>query len=301
MPPLPGAPEGAPEDRGLTPKQLADKYALAVSGRRPGLVTYVKQLWRRRQFIVSFATAKLTAQYTTAKMGQLWQVLTPLLNILVYYFVFGVLLGTKRNIPDFIQYLSIGVFIFTFTQQAVLQGTRSISSNLGLIRALHFPRACMPISTTVQQLQQLLFSLVVMIAIVLVVQPPTLTWLLLIPALVLQFVFNTGLSLIVARLGAKVTDMAQLVPFILRTWMYTSGVMWSLTVVSHGKPEWVKILLAVNPAAVYIDLARYSLLDSFHANQLPHHVWLLAVAWAVVVGIGGFIYFWRAEEEYGRG
>jgi teichoic acid transport system permease protein len=30
-------------------------------------------------------------------------------------------------------------------------------------------------------------------------------------------------------------------------------------------------------------------------------LWLEAIAWTVVVGLGGFIYFWRAEKGYGRG
>ena len=64
-------------DEGLTPAQLADKYGLSVSGARPGLVEYIRQLWGRRHFIVAFASAKLTAQYSQAKLGQLWQVATP--------------------------------------------------------------------------------------------------------------------------------------------------------------------------------------------------------------------------------
>jgi teichoic acid transport system permease protein len=52
---------------------------------------------------------------------------------------------------------------------------------------------------------------------------------------------------------------------------------------------------------VYIDLMRFALIDSFHAKQLPHHVWAYAVGWALLAGVGGFIYFWKAEEKYGRG
>jgi teichoic acid transport system permease protein len=34
---------------------------------------------------------------------------------------------------------------------------------------------------------------------------------------------------------------------------------------------------------------------------MPPHVWASAVGWAVLVGVGGYIYFWKAEEQYGRG
>ncbi|MFF8035703.1 ABC transporter permease, partial [Streptomyces sp. NPDC014986] len=51
----------APPDEGLTAERLAAKYGLSVSGARPSLVEYVRQLWGRRHFIVAFARAKLTA------------------------------------------------------------------------------------------------------------------------------------------------------------------------------------------------------------------------------------------------
>lgn len=289
---------------GETPAQLAARYGLSVSGARPSLPEYVRQLWERRHFITAFATAKLTAQYSQAKLGQVWQVMTPLLNAAVYYFIFGVLLGTKHGVADFIPFLVTGVFIWMFTQSSIMAGTRAISGNLGLVRALHFPRAALPISFALQQLQQLLFSMAALIVILLSFGvPPAVSWLLAVPVLVLQFTFNAGVSMVMARMGAKTPDIAQLMPFVLRTWMYVSGVMWSIdSMLKHSTlPHFVTVLLKANPAAVYIDLMRFALIDSFHAHQLPHHVWAYAIGWALLAGVGGFIYFWKAEETYGRG
>ncbi|WP_020139068.1 ABC transporter permease [Streptomyces sp. 351MFTsu5.1] len=296
-------PTAAPADGDLA--ALAARHGLAVSGARPSLPVYVRELWARRHFITAFATAKLTAQYSQAKLGQVWQVMNPLLNAAVYFFIFGVLLGTKKGVPDYIPFLVTGVFIWTFTQSSILAGTRAISGNLGLVRALHFPRAALPISFCLQQLQQLLFSIGALVVILLCFGVPvSASWLLAIPALVLQFTFNAGVSMVMARMGAKTPDIAQLMPFILRTWMYVSGVMWSIDKLAKGHhdwPHWVVPVLQANPAAVYIDLMRYALIDSFHSSQLPHHVWPIAAGWALVAGIGGFIYFWKAEETYGRG
>ncbi len=291
-------------DEGMSPAELAAKYGLSVSGARPGIAEYIRQLWGRRHFILAFSQAKLTAQYSQAKLGQLWQVVTPLLNALVYYLIFGIILGTREGIANdvFIPFLVTGVFVFTFTQSSVMAGVRAISGNLGLVRALHFPRASLPVSFALQQLQQLLFSMIVLFVIVVGFGSyPSLSWLLIIPALVLQFVFNTGLALIMARLGSKTPDLAQLMPFIMRTWMYASGVMYSIPVIMKGKPEWIVHTLQLNPAAVYMDLIRYALIDGYGSENLPPHVWAWAVAWAVVFGVCGFVYFWKAEERYGRG
>ncbi|GHF26986.1 transport permease protein [Streptomyces mashuensis] len=293
-------------DDGLSAAELARKYGLAVSGARPPLGEYARQLWQRRHFILAFSRAKLTAQYSKAKLGQVWQVATPLLNAVVYFFIFGVLMGARGHMPKstYIPFLVTGVFVFTFTQTSAMAGVRAISGNLGLVRALHFPRAALPVSFALQQLQQLLFSMLVLVAMLLGFgHYPAASWLLIFPTLALQFVFNTGLAMVLARAGAKTPDLAQLLPFVLRTWLYASGVMYSLVdqLKKAHSPGWLIDVLSANPAAVYIDLMRFALIDGYGADKLPPHVWLLAVGWALLVGIGGFVYFWKAEEQYGRG
>ncbi|MFF1356064.1 ABC transporter permease [Streptomyces sp. NPDC058297] len=291
-------------DEGLSPADLAAKYGLTVSGARPSLFEYVGQLWGRRHFILAFSQAKLTAQYSQAKLGQLWQVATPLLNAAVYYLIFGLILHASRgmSMDVYIPFLVTGVFVFTFTQSSVMAGVRAISGNLGLVRALHFPRASLPISFALQQLQQLLFSMIVLFIVAVGFGSyPGLSWLLIVPVLALQFLFNTGLALIMARLGSKTPDLAQLMPFVMRTWMYASGVMFSIPIMLADKPAWVADLLQWNPAAIYMDLMRFALIDGYGSSNLPPHVWAVAAGWSVLVAVGGFVYFWKAEERYGRG
>ncbi|MEV0806051.1 ABC transporter permease [Micromonospora sp. NPDC050200] len=288
-------------ETGLTQAQLAARHGLRVAGERPSLAEYSRRLWSYRHFIAAYANAKLVASYSNAKLGQIWQVLTPLTNAAVYYLIFGVVLA-QNEIPNFIAYLTTGLFIFNFTQSAVLAGTQSISSNLGLIRALHFPRASLPLAATLTQFQQLLASMIVLVGIVLVTgEPITLKWLMMVPALLLQAVFNAGIVLLVARMGSKASDLKQVMPFILRTWMYGSGVLYSVSLFER-LPAWATTVVQFNPMLVYIELARYSLLEQAPLlNESLARLWLVGVAWAVLAGVGGFIHFWRGEQEYGRG
>lgn len=293
-------------DEGLSPAELAGKYGLTVSGARPSLPEYIRQLRERRHFILAFSRAKLHAQYSQAKLGQVWQVLTPLLNATVFFFIFGVLMdgrgGMKNN--EYIPFLVTGVFVWTFTQASVMSGVRAISGNLGLVRALHFPRASLPISLSFQQLQQLLYSMIVLAIFLVSFQHyPTPLWLLIVPALALQLIFNTGLALMMARFGAHTPDLAQLMPFLLRTWMYASGVIFPLEhmLQKRNPPDWLTETVLANPISVFLEIMRYALIDGPHHQSLQGHVWLLAVGWALLAGIGGFVFFWKAEERYGRG
>ncbi len=315
--------------------ELAARYRLRPSAARPGIFAYARQLWERRHFILGFATARNVAMYTEARLGQLWQVLTPLLNAAVYYLIFGIILGTNRGVPNFLGLLITGIFIFNFTQRAFITTSRVMPDSLPLIRALPFPRACLPIGYVLIELEQLAMAMVVLTAIVLASgEPLTWYWLFAIPALALQGVFNVGMGLFLARLGAGADDFSQLLPFLVRTWMYASGVMFSIqTIGSLRNHPALTFLLQINPAAVFIGLVRNAVLQSQRlawpgskpydaANCALYHtgkkayleysaychgtvpmsgLWLWGIGWAVVALLVGFVFFWEAETRYGRG
>lgn len=280
-------------------RALALRHGLTRLDDRPPLRHYLGQLWRRQGFVVAFARARLTARYSTARLGGLWQVVTPLLNAGVYFLVFGVLLRARHGVPDYVPFLVTGVFVWTYTSASVSAGVKAVSGNQALVRALHFPRLALPVAVCLQQAQVLGFSLLVLAGVLLgcgVLPAPA--WLLVVPALALQTLFNVGLAAAAARAGSIVPDLAQTLPFVLRTWMYFSGVMYSLPEKAAHAPDAVRELLRLNPAALFIDLTRDGLLDSF---SLPGRAWLAAAAWALVVGVGGVVWFWAGEREYGRG
>lgn len=292
------------------PAALAAHHGLTPSTVRPPAREYLAQLWQRRYFIGTFAKSRAVSKYAGAKLGQVWQLLTPLLNAAVYYLIFGLLLQTSRGITNFIAYLVTGVFVFTFTQKTVSSSARAISGNLSLLRALHFPRACLPLSYTLSELRQLTVSMAALCGIVILTgERPSLWWLTLIPALLLMTVFNIGISLVFARLGAFHSDISQLLPFALRIWLYSSGVIFSIpgrVGELENVPSWLDEVMMANPAAVYIGLARNALMESqpsaeYVATWSVGANWAFAVGWAIVALVIGFWYFWSAEEKYGRG
>ncbi|RVX41694.1 teichoic acid transport system permease protein [Nonomuraea polychroma] len=282
--------------------ELAQKYGLRPAIARPRFPVYVRQLWERRHFVLTYATSRNVSKYSGSALGQLWQVITPLLNAAIYYVMFGLILGGSKNIPNYPAFLLTGMFVFTYTQRTVTAGAKSISGNLSLIRALHFPRASLPLAYTIQELQQLVISMGVLLVIVVITgELPTWLWLMIPVVLVLQTMFNIGAGLILARLGASMRDLNQLLPFIMRTWLYASGVFFAIhdkVVNSAGLPEWVAAAMYLNPAASYIEWMRDLLIGS---HTPPPMVWVSCLCWAVVTLIAGFWYFWRAEDRYGRG
>jgi teichoic acid transport system permease protein len=292
----------ADSDTATSLRDLAERHGLQAAGALPTLPAYVRQLWGYRHFIASYANARVSSSFGKTRLGRLWQVLTPLTNAAVYYLIFGVVLSQDRGMTNFVGYLCIGVFIFIFSQSTVSAGISSITGNLGLIRALQFPRAALPIAATLIEAQHLLASMTVLMTIVLVTgEPLTLQWLLLVPILLMQTLFNSGLAMIVARLGSKLPDLKQVIPFAMRVWMYGSAVLYPVTMFEKRLDGWPLLLVESNPLLVYIELVRHALMEDVPLANSPAQLWLTGLGWAVVFGIGGFIYFWRGEKEYGRG
>ncbi|HUR02538.1 MAG TPA: ABC transporter permease [Nonomuraea sp.] len=288
--------------------KLAARYGLRRAIARPRFPVYVRQLWERRHFILTYATSRNVSKYSNSALGQLWQVLTPLLNAAIYFLMFGLILGGSKNVPNYPAFLLTGMFVFTYTQRTVTAGAKSISGNLSLIRALHFPRASLPLAYTIQELQQLAISMGVLLVLVVATgEWPTWFWLMIPVVLLLQTLFNIGAGLVIARLGSSMRDLNQLLPFITRTWLYASGVFFSIqdkVVTSAKLPQWVANVMYLNPAASYIEWMRDILIKSYHpenGHNPPTMVLVSCVFWAVFALGFGFWYFWRAEERYGRG
>ena len=248
--------------------EVAAQAGLRLSGARPSLPAYLAMLWQRRHFIIGYATARNVSMYTEAKLGQLWQVLTPLLNAGVYYLIFGILFEASRGVQHYPAFLLAGVFVFAFTERSIVTGSNVMRANLQLIRALYFPRASLPLAYVIVELQQMLVGFVVLIPVMIVSgEPLTVYWFLLVPAVLLQTAFNIGAALIVARLGGSLADVSELIPFILRITRYFCGVMYMVTTLPAAVPNWGVKLLSLNPPAVYISLVRTALMSTYRQNS----------------------------------
>ena len=292
---------------------LAKQYGLRRLNVRPPLLDYIRDLTGRWSFIRTLATSTAYAKNQGNYLGQLWAVLNPILNAAVYVLIFGILLNVTRDMGNSIAFIVIGVFIFRFIDSSVTGGAKSISGKTQLLRSLHFPRAVLPMSTVLSLLATLIPALVVMCAMVLLsglipgyqTMYVTWWWLLLPAAVVLLWIFNTGLAFIMARVVATTPDLDNIIGFVMRVVMYGSGVIFPLTgyVERLGVPDAMKgalgIVLEHQPVAVFLYLVRSCLTQE---ESIPQSglMWALGAAWAVVFFAIGFVIFWRGEERYGR-
>lgn len=286
-------------------RRLAGQHGLREMGVRPPLVAYVRQLWRRRTFIRVLATSKAYARNQNTYLGQVWALLNPVLNATVYVVIFGLIIGTRAGIENVIAFIVVGTFTFRFFEQSVSGGAKSITGNMNLVRSMQFPRAVLPVSGVLSELATLVPALVVMCLISLLSGlvpgfapvPITWRWFLLVPAVLLLWVFNTGCAFLMARWVAIAPDLQNVIPFAMRFLMYGSGVLFSID--HYVTNPALASVLGYQPVAVYLYLVRSAILSEPSIPPDPAY-WAWGVGWAVAFVVVGFLAFWRGEERYGR-
>ncbi len=297
---------GTPEARAL-----AEQWGLRHLGGRPSLLSYVWQLWQRRHFAFELARSRFRAENEADRLGVAWIVLRPLINAAVYGSVFGFILVSDSRPADFLPYLVSGVFVFQFFAGCLADGSRSIIANMGLVTTLHFPRAVLPIAVVIQQLLGLFWMILALCLIVLANGDPLqVGWLQVIPAVLLFSLFNLGVAFVAARVTIHLRDVAQLIPFVTRMFFYLSGIFTSMQSLLHAHQLGLQIAEA-NPIYVYVTLVRVGLLGWHNVFAEPKHpghyfhydptqTWGYAIAWAIGMLLVGFVFFWSAEDKYGR-
>jgi teichoic acid transport system permease protein len=286
------------ESKAPTVSVPVDLLQLSRIGQRPALADYLVQLWDRRSFIFFDARARVQSGNEMNHLGSAWLVLTPLLSGISFYLVFGLLLNTSQGIENFVGYLIIGVFTFQMTTRSITGGAKSLTGNTSMIRAFQFPRAALPIAVNLRELLSNVPVTIVMLLFVILTAPSeeiSWRWLLIVPATVLQFLFNLGIGMLLARVVLKIPDVGMVLSFVMRLWLYASAVFFS-------EDRWdnypvIRNLMDINPVFLVIKIIRDSVL---YATTPSWRSWAVLTIWAFGALVAGLIVFWRGEESYGR-
>lgn len=300
-------PDLPPPVRPELPEDVTSAYPdLRLVGTRLPLRAYLAEVWRRREFAVTVPLGELKAQNQDTALGQLWHLLNPMFLILIYWFIFGVVLdvggGARRGVDAYLPFLIVGVITYDYTRASIQSGARMIVKNRKLVQSINFPRSILPLSAMVSETLSYLYALPVMFGLLLLVPDgPSISWgwLLIVPVVLVQALFNLGLAMMTARFAFHFRDVQQFLPYVLRLYLYMSGVIIPVVggPMDDRVPDVVQFILQINPMYNLIEMAREAILDG---GIVDPQVWLLGTGWALLVLVVGFWYFRSAENEYGR-
>ena len=208
---------------------------------------YLRELYKRKDLLIYLVISGLKAQYRNTFLGYFWWILDPLLMGAVYYFLRVIVLNMEgENIGAF---LIIGLLAWKWISSAINSSSKSISGKAGIITQVYLPKAIFPVGTTMTQLINFTFGLIVVAAFLAfyrIVPGPEVFLLPLIMGI--QFMFLSAISLVLGYLSVFVRDIDNVLTHIMRFWFYSSPVIWE----TGRLPEEYLWVVEVNPASTLL-------------------------------------------------
>jgi len=244
-------------------------------------------LWENRSLAVSLTKRDIQARYRGSFGGGLWTFLNPLLLMLTYYFVFGVILRARfpgdPTREGFVLYFLAGMLPWLAMSEAWGRSPSLILEHYNFIKKLVFPVQILPAVRTFAALISEGVALVLFLALLLITRgaiPLSALWLpvLLIP----QVLLTLGVSYLLAATGAFLRDLSQIIGFILTLIFFITPICYPDTQI----PAWALPVLGKNPV--------YALVRGYRAILIEGHAPEWQALWKLwVVAIVFFLAGWR--------
>ena len=262
------------------------------------MIADLRTLVDRRQLLVDFAWRELRARYKGSALGFLWNFVNPLLQLVVFWILFGVVLRTRpitaSGEQPYAIFLFVGLLPWTFFATSLQSGASAILANAPLVKKVRMPLQLLPAASVLSALANLLLSFLVLLAILAIFGPRHPEGLLWIPVLVaLQIVMNLGFAYLLSALAVFYRDVQHILGILLLAWYFLTPVLFPAAVL-NDRPDQLR-LLYLNPMTSIIVGYQRALLDGL-APQWDALAYSAGVA--IVLFAVGFWYFDRAKDDF---
>ncbi|HEX9013361.1 MAG TPA: ABC transporter permease [Anaerolineaceae bacterium] len=253
----------------------------------------LREMWRYRELLYFLTWRDIKVRYKQAALGVAWAVIQPVVNIVIFTFVFGGLFkldqGGTVNYPLL---SAAGLLPWGLFAAALQRSSVSLVGNSNLLTKVYFPRLIIPISSVLAGLVDFSISLVVVFALM-VYYRVAFTWnlLWLVPLTLLVLVTGLAVGLWLSALNVQYRDVQQAVPFLITTWMYASPVAYSAGLVTG---QVTRIIYGLNPMAGVIQGFRWAIMG----GPPPGELFIVSITMVVVLFVTGLFYFRRMERTF---
>lgn len=250
----------------------------------------LKELYGYREMMYNLVKKDLRTRYKGSFLGFLWTFVNPLLQLIIYTIAFGMIMPT--NVDKFYIYLFVALIPWIFFTSCIQGGATSILAGKDLIKKVYFPRAVIPLSVVNAAFVNMLFSMVIVIAALLISGIGISPYILLLPVIMgLEYLFALGLAFIFAALNVYFRDLEHILGIIVMGWFYFTPIVYTIDTV----PEKYRGYLGINPMAHIIEAYR----DILYYKRMPQFETLgLILLFSVIFIVGGYILFQRLQRHF---
>jgi lipopolysaccharide transport system permease protein len=250
-----------------------------------------RELWAYRELLWVLAARDVQVRYKQAVLGAAWAVIRPFTTMVIFSVVFGRLAGMPSEGFPYPVFVYAGLLPWTFFASAVTSSGQSLVGSAHLVSKVYFPRLIIPLASAGSALVDLLFSAVILLAMMawwgvgwtpsLFVAP------LLLPILVFAAL---GVGTLLAALTVSYRDFTHITPFLVQVWMFVTPVIYPVSLVDEG---W-RWLLYLNPMT--------GVVEGFRSTFLGKPFDTVGLAASLTVSLALFIfgvaYFEKVERRF---
>ncbi len=255
----------------------------------------LRVFWIYRLFIWHSAISDLRYRYAGSAMGVFWNVLIPLLQILILTIVFSQIMAVRLpgagSTKVFAIYLCSGLLPWLGFSECVSRGTQSFLENATYLKKLPIPEQIFVAQSTVGGTLSVGISMVLLFLLTIVLKEPiTWAWLGVPMVILLLQSFGFGLGLMLGSMNVFFRDIGQGLGIILQMWMWLTPIVY----VKEILPALFQELLVFNPAFPFIDALQGIIVGGLW--PAPWH-WGLMTFWALTAPLVGYMILGKLRTE----
>ncbi|MGI6457506.1 MAG: ABC transporter permease [bacterium] len=261
----------------------------------------MQHIWFQRHLVWEFLRRDLQARYAGSAMGFFWSVINPLILLLMYTFVFGIILrvpgvrfGVETDVGDFAFYVFCGLLPWYAFQESLVRSTTCIVDNAHLIKQVRFPAKVLPVYITLSSLVNQLIGTVIFLLFL--IFPGKAFWTLMAFPLVLtlEFFLFIGVGLFFAACNTYLRDIAPLVTIAAMVLMWSTPMFYTLDLLKNA-PEWVWWIIHLNPLSYLVMIHHHLFL---YGTMPPVYYWVVLGGISGGAFVLGYWFFTRSHGEF---
>lgn len=249
------------------------------------------ELWIYRDLIFFFLWRELKGRYRQMALGPLWIIVGPVVNMLLFTFIFGKLAGLGPKGVPYPLFNYSALLIWGLFSGAAQSSASSLLDSRFLISKVYFPRLVMPLVGVISNLVNFVVSFLVLIGLMFYYGVmPGREFMLLPVFLLLAMAWGLAVGLWWASWIVHFRDLQTVLDYLMKAWMYACPIVYAGSLV----PDAWRPLYRINPMTNAVDGMRYCLL-----GMEPPSIGMVAFTFVLVIPvlIGGAYHFRRTERN----
>lgn len=244
-----------------------------------GAIYTIKENFKNSYRIIQLAKYEIMASNRDVKLGWLWNVISPLIQVGTYWFVFGI--GIRNGEPvgeiNFINWMLAGVVVWFFLSACIRKGCNAIYAKRTIITKMIFPISILPTTVVLKEL----FYHVIMLGIAIVIMlfngfRFSIYNLNLIYYIFAAVMFAISVSMLLSVLSLKSRDVKRMVDALMRMLFYITPILWTMDTL----PNSIQLIMKCNPIYYIANGYRISL---FTTNNIFNDMKSMIVFWIITL------------------